>query len=58
MRMIPLAASAEMRLVMVEQPGCIYCRAWNDEVSAIYPLTRVQLREPLPDGMQFARSAR
>jgi hypothetical protein len=64
--MIPLAALAEMRLVMVEQPGCIYCRAWNDEISAIYPLTdegkaapltRVQLRGPLPDGMQFARPA-
>lgn len=57
---------ADLRLVMVEQPGCIYCQAWNDEISATYPktdegraapLTRVQLRDPLPDDMTFARPA-
>lgn len=62
----PRMAVAEMRLVMVEQPGCVYCRAWDTEVSGIYPLTRegkvapltrVQLHAPLPDGMQFGRPA-
>jgi hypothetical protein len=64
--MLPLAALAELRLVMVEQPGCIYCRAWDEEISAIYPrtdegklapLTRIQLRAPVPDDMRFDRPA-
>ena len=45
---------------MFEQPGCIYCARWNEEVSPEYPLTaegkaapllRLQLREPLPEGL-------
>ncbi|MAM60301.1 thioredoxin family protein [Maritimibacter sp. UBA3975] len=41
-------------LVMVEQPGCAYCRQWDTEVSEEYPktdegraapLVRVQLRD-------------
>ncbi len=64
--LLPLAALADLRLVMVEQPGCIYCRAWDDEISAIYPqtaegklapLTRIQLRAPLPEDMRFDRPA-
>jgi len=63
---LPGAASADLHLVMVEQPGCVYCRAWDSEVSEIYPrtaegklapLTRIQLRAPLPDGMRFDRPA-
>lgn len=63
---VPFAAFADLALVMVEQPGCVYCKAWNTEISAIYPLTdegkaapltRVQLRAPLPEDMQFARPA-
>lgn len=57
---------ADLRLIMVEQPGCVYCLAWDAEVSAIYPLsdegktaplTRIQLHAPVPDGMTFARPA-
>ncbi|MEY3306586.1 MAG: hypothetical protein RLZZ413_624 [Pseudomonadota bacterium] len=60
------AMAADLQLVMVEQPGCVYCRAWDAEVSAIYPrtaegklapLTRIQLRAPLPAGMRFDRPA-
>lgn len=60
------AAAADLRLVMVEQPGCIYCRAWDAEISATYPLTdegksapltRIQLHAPLPEDMQFLRPA-
>lgn len=64
--MVPVAASAELALVMVEQPGCIYCRKWDDEISAKYPLTdegkaapliRIQLHAPLTEGMVFERPA-
>lgn len=64
--LLPLAAWADLALVMVEQPGCVYCKAWDEQVSAIYPrtdegkaapLTRIQLRAALPQGMQFDRPA-
>jgi hypothetical protein len=63
---LPGAVAADLQLVMVEQPGCVYCRAWDAEISAIYPrtdegkrapLTRIQLRAPLPEGMRFNRPA-
>lgn len=63
---LPGAAMADLRLVMVEQPGCVYCRAWDDEISAIYPrtdegrrapLVRIQLHAPLPEDMRFDRPA-
>lgn len=57
--LVPSAVSAgELQLLMFEQPGCIYCAAWNEEVAPEYPLTaegkaaplrRLQLRAPLPD---------
>lgn len=51
-------ALGELRLLMVEQPGCAYCARWNAEIAPIYPRTpegkaaalqRVQLRGPYPD---------
>ncbi len=56
------AAVAQISLLMFEQPGCIYCARWNDEVAPEYPLTdegkaaalrRLQLRDPLPDGISL-----
>ncbi len=53
--------AGELELLMFEQPGCVYCAAWNAEVAPEYPLTeegkvaplrRVQLRDPLPEGVQ------
>lgn len=54
----PLRAAAEgLELLMFEQPGCIYCARWDEEIAPQYPLTaegkaaplrRLQLREPLP----------
>ena len=50
-------------LIMVEQPGCGWCKAWNHEISAIYPKTpegraaplrRVDLRAQ-PDDLTYAR---
>jgi len=58
---LPLWAA---ELVMVEQPGCVYCARWNAELSAIYPKTaegkyaplhRVQLTETKESGITFAR---
>lgn len=57
-------ALAETRLIMVEQPGCAYCAAWNDEIAPAYPntaegkfapLMRVDLHMGPPDGVEYAR---
>lgn len=57
-------ASAAPRLVVVEQPGCVYCASWDKTIAPIYPKTpegqfapliRAQLREGPPDGVKFAR---
>lgn len=59
-------ANAEIALLMFEQPGCLYCAAWNAEVAPEYPLTeegraaplrRLQLREALPEGITLDRPA-
>ncbi|MEX3315046.1 hypothetical protein [Sulfitobacter sp. PS-8MA] len=28
-----------VELVMVEQPGCVYCERWNEEIAPAYPKT-------------------
>lgn len=28
-----------VELVMVEQPGCIYCERWDEEIAPAYPKT-------------------
>ena len=33
---LPLAAA---ELVMVEQPGCIHCERWDEEIAPAYPKT-------------------
>lgn len=57
-------ARAEMALIMVEEPGCMWCAKWNDEVAPIYgktpegkaaPLQRIDIRERPPEDMKFAR---
>lgn len=56
----PATARAEMILLMFEEPGCVWCRRWTEEVGGEYPITpegqaaplvRVQLREPVPEGI-------
>ena len=51
-------AASDLQLLMFEQPGCIYCARWNEEVAPEYgltdegraaPLRRLQLRDPVPD---------
>ena len=34
-------------LVMVEEPGCVYCEQWNTEISEIYPKTPEGKAAPL-----------
>ena len=55
---------AEPQLLMVEQPGCVYCAAWDEEIAPIYPKTpegqhaplhRVQLRDGAPEGITYDR---
>ncbi|ULB11430.1 thioredoxin family protein [Cereibacter azotoformans] len=59
-------AAAELRLMMIEQPGCVWCEAWDREVAPVYdrtaegqaaPLVRQQLRADLPEGVSLARPA-
>lgn len=58
------AAFADTRLVMAEEPGCIWCARWHDEIGPIYPKTpegaaaplrRVNILEPIPDDILFVR---
>ena len=64
---IGTAAAAEPQLIMVEQPGCAYCAAWDDEIAPVYdnteegayaPLQRAQLREGAPEGIEYDRPVR
>ena len=64
--LIALPAQA-VELIMVEQPGCAYCAAWNNAIAPIYPKTeagqyaplrRAQLKDGAPEGVTYARPAR
>ncbi|CUH77829.1 hypothetical protein SAMN04488093_107201 [Tropicibacter naphthalenivorans] len=54
----------EIRLIMVEQPGCAYCAAWDDQIAPAYPntaegrfapLDRADLHMGPPAGVTYAR---
>ena len=58
------AALAEYRLILVDQPGCAYCMAWEDQIAPAYPntaegqfapLDRADLRMGPPEGVTYAR---
>lgn len=34
-------------LIMVEEPGCVWCARWNTEIGPIYPKTAEARRAPL-----------
>ncbi len=49
---------------MVEEHGCLWCARWNRDISGIYPKTpegaaaplrRIDIRQPLPEDLEFAR---
>ncbi len=58
------AASAEMRLMMGTEEGCMWCARWQSEIGPIYPKTvegqraplwQVDIHDPLPDGVSINR---
>ncbi|PVB62184.1 transcriptional regulator [Labrenzia sp. 011] len=34
-------------LIMMEQPGCVWCKRWNEEIGVAYPNTQEGQRAPL-----------
>lgn len=59
---LPALPAAAAELVMVEQDGCAWCEAWDEEIGSIYdrtpegrlaPLRRVDIHEPLPSDLSF-----
>lgn len=58
------AMAGDLRLMMVEQAGCAYCAAWDDEIAPAYPktaegryapLVRADLHRGPPEGVTYAR---
>jgi hypothetical protein len=61
------AAACAAELVMVEQPGCVWCQRFDAEIAPGYPntdegklapLRRVDLRQPWPEGITVKEGAR
>lgn len=61
------AARAELTLMMVDQPGCVYCERWEAEIGPIYPktaegriapLVHHEIRTALPDGVTLKSKPR
>ena len=61
----PVSAE-DLRLLMFEQPGCIYCARWDAEIAPQYPLTdegkaapltRLHLRDDVPADITLSRPA-
>ena len=40
-------SAAAAQLLMLEQPGCIWCARWNAEIAPAYPKTEEGRRAPL-----------
>ncbi|UMA66474.1 hypothetical protein LVO79_08545 [Roseivivax marinus] len=64
---LPRDASAEVRLVMVEEEGCVWCARWEAEVGDAYPKTdagraapirRVDITRPIPDDLDLVSPPR
>ena len=62
---LPLPSHAA-ELLMVEEPGCVYCARFNREIGPAYPntdegklapLRRLQIADPLPIGLESVRKA-
>ena len=44
---LPLVAKAEVRLLMAEEEGCLWCARWDAEISDAYPKTSEGRAAPL-----------
>ncbi|WP_147124233.1 hypothetical protein [Shimia ponticola] len=60
----PLAAQ-DVRLMMVDEVGCVWCARWTEELGDIYPKTpegraaplfRNDIHDPLPEGVTLKRT--
>lgn len=47
MGLLPLAATAEPRLLMADETGCSWCAKWSEEIAHIYPKTAEGRAAPL-----------
>ncbi len=65
--LIITSAANAAELVMVEQPGCVWCQRFDAEIAPGYPntdegkrapLRRVDLRQPWPEGITVKEGAR
>lgn len=45
--LLPVAAPAETRLLMAEEPGCYWCAQWNEDIAPIYPKSAEGRAAPL-----------
>jgi len=61
----PVLAADDVQLMMGEEPGCVWCARWNDEIGPVYaktgegaaaPLRRVDVSGAIPDDITLARS--
>ena len=60
------STAADLQLLMFDQRGCVYCEKWEAEIGPIYPvteeaevapLTRIDIRADLPEGVVLDRPA-
>lgn len=58
------ATAADVQLLMAEEPGCIWCERWNNQIAPIYPKTnegaaaplkRLNITKPLPANITLQR---
>lgn len=65
-QLLAVPARAEVRLLMIEAAGCVYCLRWDAEVGDAYgrtdegraaPLLRADLHGPLPEGVMLRAPA-
>lgn len=64
---LPSSVLAEMRLLMAEEVGCMWCARWDAEIAETYPktpegqsapLTRIDIHDALPVGITLDRALR
>lgn len=60
----PAASAGELRLIMFEKDGCVWCARWHAEIgpawpntaeAQVAPLTHLDIHEDLPEGVELAR---
>ena len=44
---VPAARAAEVEMLMLEQPGCVWCARFNKEIAPAWPNTEEGKRAPL-----------